>query len=1300
VSPLGASPLVSISVTGTGFNTTPANNQITFTPVSGAAIAVSATAVTTLSAATGLRRLTLTVPAGLPVGTASLSVLNTATGEKSAGTSLEIIAISLAGVNSGQVGTSNLSVRITGSRNTTFAAGTTRAAFGAGVTVNSTTVESATSVVANISISPTATVGTRAVSVISSTQTAQLLGAFTVLAAAVNHPPVWLPVANPTLSVGTALSVALTATDADGDSLSLTVASLPPFASFSDLGNGTGTLSLHPVQGQAGTYSLTATATDSKGASASFILTVTVTPAANQPPTANAQQLTFVEDTPAQLTLTGADPEGSPLTFSITTPPANGTLSGTPPTLLYTPAADYFGPDTFQFAASDGSLSSQPASVNITVTEVNDPPVLGPDVFTLKVVGTLPTVPPPPPCQMPCGVIYADPHVLTYDQTEYDLQAVGELIATQSTTDDLEIQARLQPIPGQRLVSIAVALAMRVAGHRVGFYRTSTPTGFITRIDGTPVTLSAAPQPLPGGGTIGTYGTGDSAIVTWPDGTHAIVEAVGLYVTTYRFTLEVGLAPGRLGHMVGALGNADGNGSNDLVTRSGQQIAANPPFATFYGTYVNSWRISQAESLFDYDPGKDTAFYTDLTFPDAPATPQTLPADELSLGTNVCAQFNLGSGAVNNACVVDVGITGDADFAKEGAAAQAANLGLSSNAGSTTIGAATTVTITTPGAVAVRTFPGTAGEHLTLGVTGNSIAGATLTVRDPSGSFVASLTVSAATGFHDTFTLPVTGTYTVTVAPSAQLTGSLTFTFGDVPTDTGATAIGRATTVTIGTIGEAPVRSFAATAGQQLTLTVTGNTIAGVELDVRDPSGSFVASLSLSGATGFRDTFTLPVSGMYTITVDPSSQLTGSLTFILGAVPNDTGTTAIGVATRVAIGTIGEVAVRSFTATAGQLVTLTVTDNTIGGAQLTVRDPSGSAVASLSVSGATGFRDTFTLAVAGTYTITVDPNAQLDGELTFILGAVPNDTGTTSIGTPTAVTIGTIGQNAVRSFTATAGQLVTLTVTGNTIAGVELDVRDPSGSFVAALSLSGATGFRDTFTLPVAGTYTVTVDPQGQLTGSLTFVLGNVPTNTGTTAIGTPTTVTIGTAGENAVRSFTATAGQLVTLTVTGNTIAGVELDVRDPSGSFIAALSLSGATGFRDTFTLAVTGTYTITVDPQGQLTGSLTFTLGAVPNDTGTTAIGTPTTVTIGTAGQNAVRSFTATAGQSVSLTVTGNTIAGVELDVRNPSGSIIASLSLSGATGSRSAFVLPVSGTYTITVDPQAQLVGTLTFTLVGN
>ena len=52
--------------------------------------------------------------------------------------------------------------------------------------------------------------------------------------------------------------------------------------------------------------------------------------------------------------------------------------------MTYTPTADYFGPDVFTFATSDGLATSSPAVVSITVTEVNDPPVPAADSVTIS----------------------------------------------------------------------------------------------------------------------------------------------------------------------------------------------------------------------------------------------------------------------------------------------------------------------------------------------------------------------------------------------------------------------------------------------------------------------------------------------------------------------------------------------------------------------------------------------------------------------------------------------------------------------------------------------------------------------------------------------------------------------------------------------------------------------------------------------------------------------------------------------------------------------------------------------------
>src|SRR5579863_6232520 len=74
VSPSGASAGVTISLVGTGFDATPANDRVTFTPASGAAVSVAAASVGAADPATGQRRLTVVVPGGLAVGTTALQV--------------------------------------------------------------------------------------------------------------------------------------------------------------------------------------------------------------------------------------------------------------------------------------------------------------------------------------------------------------------------------------------------------------------------------------------------------------------------------------------------------------------------------------------------------------------------------------------------------------------------------------------------------------------------------------------------------------------------------------------------------------------------------------------------------------------------------------------------------------------------------------------------------------------------------------------------------------------------------------------------------------------------------------------------------------------------------------------------------------------------------------------------------------------------------------------------------------------------------------------------------------------------
>lgn len=87
----------------------------------------------------------------------------------------------------------------------------------------------------------------------------------------------------------------------------------------------------------------------------------------NQAPTANAQSVTLQQNTSANITLTGSDPEHSPLTYILVSSTTHGVLSGTTPNLLYTPGTNFTGTDSFTFKVNDGSLNSTLATVLITV---------------------------------------------------------------------------------------------------------------------------------------------------------------------------------------------------------------------------------------------------------------------------------------------------------------------------------------------------------------------------------------------------------------------------------------------------------------------------------------------------------------------------------------------------------------------------------------------------------------------------------------------------------------------------------------------------------------------------------------------------------------------------------------------------------------------------------------------------------------------------------------------------------------------------------------------------------------------
>src|SRR5207247_41870 len=75
-------------------------------------------------------------------------------------------------------------------------------------------------------------------------------------------------------------------------------------------------------------------------------------------------------------TLTATSPGGATLTFAIASGPTNGMLSSfnaATGAFTYTPNADYHGPDSFTFTASNDTNTSVAATVTITVVDTSTP---------------------------------------------------------------------------------------------------------------------------------------------------------------------------------------------------------------------------------------------------------------------------------------------------------------------------------------------------------------------------------------------------------------------------------------------------------------------------------------------------------------------------------------------------------------------------------------------------------------------------------------------------------------------------------------------------------------------------------------------------------------------------------------------------------------------------------------------------------------------------------------------------------------------------------------------------------------
>ena len=187
-----------------------------------------------------------------------------------------------------------------------------------------------------------------------------------------------------TTEVGQPVSVPLTCVDPDGDPMTLSILDEPSKGSLGSISGNTVTYT--PDAGEHGADSFTYGANDGTADSAPATAHLTI----SRPPACEDVTARTAVGTAVQVPLECTDPDGDTLTFSKRSDPAKGTLGAiTGSTVVYTPDPGEFGADSFTYGASDGTATSAPATVDVTISR---PPACD-DVAETVRVGSSVSVP-------------------------------------------------------------------------------------------------------------------------------------------------------------------------------------------------------------------------------------------------------------------------------------------------------------------------------------------------------------------------------------------------------------------------------------------------------------------------------------------------------------------------------------------------------------------------------------------------------------------------------------------------------------------------------------------------------------------------------------------------------------------------------------------------------------------------------------------------------------------------------------------------------------------------------------------
>jgi hypothetical protein len=214
--------------------------------------------------------------------------------------------------------------------------------------------------------------------------------------------------------------------------------------------------------------------------------------------------------------------------------------------------------------------------------------------------------------------------------------------------------------------------------------------------------------------------------------------------------------------------------------------------------------------------------------------------------------------------------------------------------------------------------------------------------------------------------------------------------FNDI---TGTITPGTATNIATSIPGQNVRLIFTGTVGSQVSAVLNSTYSQGywpVTLSILSPYRTTLGSNSQEiGGSAFIDSTTVPVSGTYTVLVDPTGTNTGSGTVAVYLFNNITGAITPTTPTNIATNIPGQNILLNFSGTAGQQVSAALTSTYSQGywpVTLTIVNPDGTTLGSNSPElGGNTSLGPLSLTMSGTYTVLIDPTGANTGSGTVTL---------------------------------------------------------------------------------------------------------------------------------------------------------------------------------------------------------------------------------------------------------------------------------------------------------------------------